>query len=355
MDRETPKGQYRKKIRHLQYDDPGYETLPTLPAQEPTSSNCSVRGVLKQWLIVTGVLTLPVIIIAALQSGGDLFPRQIVEQPEVLLTETTTDQEVSSESKLVSFSPSQGAVLQGELFKVSLVIRSENILDRQEVVVRYPISSLAIEEIQFADFTQNNQKKVDNQRGEVEVISTFSPGFAGQETWAEIIFKAVGEGMATVTLFSSKGEIYSQYIARIVQESLGQPVINCTQTMPRVPEQLTAQPGPGLGEITLSWKLPFESTDVTVFYGTSSGYYQYGIPSIGKTERFIVQHLEPGKQYYFTVTAKNTCAVSGYSQEVSAKAGFGGMTQESIQKNNIVPPVPLAFIPSEKVSSPSAH
>ncbi len=71
--------------------------------------------------------------------------------------------------------------------------------------------------------------------------------------------------------------------------------------------QLLADPGPAAGQVTLHWARYNPNVDnYSIFYGTSSGHYQYAAANIGNIVTYTVGYLQPGTRYYFFI--------QGYSQ-----------------------------------------
>lgn len=75
---------------------------------------------------------------------------------------------------------------------------------------------------------------------------------------------------------------------------------------------------PSTGKVTLYWDPPQEAEvdGYRVFYSLLSGVYSGGI-NVGNVVTYTVQGLEPGKTYYFVVTAFKGEISSKYSNEVS--------------------------------------
>ncbi len=89
------------------------------------------------------------------------------------------------------------------------------------------------------------------------------------------------------------------------------------------PSQLSAQPGPKDGQITLAWGVIPNIDHYTLVYGRESNKYQYGATDIGKqnVNFFTVNALNAGTKYFFRVGSTQNC--SSFSQEVSAIAKSG--------------------------------
>jgi len=85
------------------------------------------------------------------------------------------------------------------------------------------------------------------------------------------------------------------------------------------PSQLSAQPGPKDGQITLTWRTVPNIDHYTLVYGTESNKYQYGATNIGRqsASAFTVNALA-GKRYFLKVGSVQNC--TSFSQEASATA-----------------------------------
>ena len=107
----------------------------------------------------------------------------------------------------------------------------------------------------------------------------------------------------------------------------GGPAYPCTPPeAPKIPTLLSAV-SVSSNEIKLTWTKEDRADHYAIAYGTSSGNYLFGNPNVGNTDSYIVGNLTSGQTYYFVVSAAigGDCPVaSGYSNELSAKAGVGG-------------------------------
>lgn len=75
--------------------------------------------------------------------------------------------------------------------------------------------------------------------------------------------------------------------------------------------------------VELSWTEASPVTTYAIFYGTSAGNYQYGVPSTGNVTKFVVGGLDPNASYYFQVRAVNDCMPGDPSSEQSAGQVLG--------------------------------
>lgn len=98
------------------------------------------------------------------------------------------------------------------------------------------------------------------------------------------------------------------------------PLVLATSCNVLAPTGVGAKPGPGVGEISLSWTTVPNIDHYTVVYGLVSNQYSFGVTNIGKqnTNFFSVKSLNPGTKYFFRIGAVQGC--NTYSLEVSSLA-----------------------------------
>jgi len=80
----------------------------------------------------------------------------------------------------------------------------------------------------------------------------------------------------------------------------------------------------GVGEVRLNWLKADRATKYTLGFGVQPGIYIYGLPDVGDTDHFTVQHLNPGTKYYFAVRGVNDCKPGAWSREWATVVGRGG-------------------------------
>jgi hypothetical protein len=88
---------------------------------------------------------------------------------------------------------------------------------------------------------------------------------------------------------------------------------------PPAPTNLTATPGNG--QITLSWSPVYFATNYAVFRSTSSGTETFLGWVNGGSTNFTDTNVSNGTTYFYEITAHNTAADSGFSNEASATPG----------------------------------
>lgn len=96
-------------------------------------------------------------------------------------------------------------------------------------------------------------------------------------------------------------------------------VAACTNA-PGTPGGLTARAG-NAGQVVLTWSPVSNVTHYGIVYGTSAGQYRYGAANVGNVTTYTVNGLTSGSTYYFAIFAGNGCGSSGYSNQVSVRAG----------------------------------
>lgn len=103
---------------------------------------------------------------------------------------------------------------------------------------------------------------------------------------------------------------------------------DCTASL-SPPGNVSAVPGPGLGQVTVFWNASPQADHYALAYGLISNNYIYGADDIGRgnIRSFTVSLLTPGKKYYFRLAAASGCSSSPFSAEVSAVASGSGSGQ----------------------------
>ena len=104
---------------------------------------------------------------------------------------------------------------------------------------------------------------------------------------------------------------------------------SCDDMAPTVKPLLYSAKLVGVNLITLYFADDQEQVDKYVLtYGEKSGNYIYGAGNIGGkgTRTYTVGGLSYGKTYYFKVRAGNGCATGPWSEEISARTGYGFYT-----------------------------
>ena len=339
-------------------------------ASQLTEYAQAVIMILKRLGVLTLVLTIPTTAI--------LLTQQDLQQAQIYLAD-------SERTATLTVDPERSTVISGEWFKVKVHLDTGGSqITEAKAVLRYDQGLIKIEEIRLASFAQNNNVEIDNDNGRAVVRSFFnadSPGyFSGQGTWFEAVISTDGEGLAdfwfdcrrdaedeTNLMRFGGGDIVNcnnigqgWFTVNLVNQSVVSSEYQsgvCNNIAPGTPQNFSIASGPGRGEVTLRWSKVSGATHYTVTYGTASGSYQYGSPDIGDVDYFTVQGLNPGQRYYFVITAVNVCASSGYTNELSATAGYGVITkttynysQES-QEKGIQPPIPPEFLPDEETEA----
>jgi hypothetical protein len=117
----------------------------------------------------------------------------------------------------------------------------------------------------------------------------------------------------------------------VASASLFSPVTalaGCDGVAPKAPAGIWASPGPGAGQVTLTWSSSDWANRYAVEYGTKSNTYMYGANNIGGqgAMKYTVGALAPGQTYFFRVAAAHDCNSSGFSYEVSAPAAGGALS-----------------------------
>lgn len=285
--------------------------------------------------------------------------------------------------------PEKSTVVQDEWFKIKIILDTGGTqLSRGKAVLRYDQAKINLENVNFAPFAKDNSVDIDNSQGRAVMQSNFNPGapgyFTGKAIWMEAVFSAKSQGQASFWFDCRRNASDDTNLIRVG----GDDIVNCnnlgegwfyvnvvdkTQVLPSqsyacgyafpaVPQNFRGFSGPGKGEVTLKWGKVSGTTHYTVTYGKASRMYEYGSPNIGDTDQFVVKGLVPGQKYYFVITAVNSCASSGYTNELAITAGYGAITKTAYDtswEKGFAPPTPPQFLPvpregEEAVGTPSA-
>lgn len=94
----------------------------------------------------------------------------------------------------------------------------------------------------------------------------------------------------------------------------------CTASKPGTPSITSVQRTSG-STVQLTWTQASNATSYAISYGTSSGNYQYGVPSTGNVTTYTVGGLDPNANYFFIVRAVNDCTPGDASSESSTSGG----------------------------------
>ena len=92
----------------------------------------------------------------------------------------------------------------------------------------------------------------------------------------------------------------------------------CLDSSPNSPWLFGAIPQSNSSTL-LYFTKPSGSNGFSIEYGTSSNSYNFGASNIAATDSntFLVEYLSPGQTYYFRILAKNGCAASQWSNELT--------------------------------------
>ena len=121
---------------------------------------------------------------------------------------------------------------------------------------------------------------------------------------------------------------------------------NCNSTPPSAPWLYAAIPQNDSSTL-LYYTKPEGIDSFALRYGTSPGSYNFGSSYVGTNDSntALVEYLSPGIQYYFQILAKNGCAVSVWSNEISANTEFSttstnstDMIHNTVIRQDAIPP-----------------
>lgn len=112
----------------------------------------------------------------------------------------------------------------------------------------------------------------------------------------------VFDNMALYTTKSVAGVAMSSVVtAQVVQKTVQAPVVLKATAAPANKHNLKAFAGPGIRQVTLTWKDAETVDNYHLVYGTSGTKMQYGALDIGRTGKYTVKGLVPGTKYYFAL------------------------------------------------------
>lgn len=129
----------------------------------------------------------------------------------------------------------------------------------------------------------------------------------------------------TQTPSSSSGSVNGQ---------VGAPI--CTASVPSAPV-ITSVTRKGTSAI-LTWTSVQNASYYLIFYGTTPGSEQFGVPNTGNVTTFTINALNPNLRYFFEVRAVNNCMPSAQGQVLGASTSVLAATSS---ENWLFPNLPL--------------
>jgi hypothetical protein len=326
------------------------------PKYQFTTYAAEVLRMVKQMLTATGLLTLVVMgIIGARLYTAKPLSVSPVKPAEVFNSEPSM---ATASATLTFFKPGEIAVIQGELFKISFYINSSQPAETPiNMRLTFPTNQFKAEQVMIPG-ESNTPAVINNQAGTIDILNLTQDALTTKPI--EFIFKSLNQGEENIAMscVTAEDSVLPCPLTepvpmkvKVIAAAAAPQKPACTQIPPFPPIDVNAQPGPGLGEVTLTWRRPLNTTTVSVFYGQNKGIYPYGMPNVGSVDRTVITQLTPGQGYYFILKTNNDCASSAPSLEVSTRAGYGGMTQEVLEQNKVIPPVAFTYIPTEATLS----
>lgn len=111
----------------------------------------------------------------------------------------------------------------------------------------------------------------------------------------------------------------------------------CTATKPGTPS-ITSMNRTSPTTVQITWSAADSATTYAISYGTSSGSYQFGVPSTGNVTSFTIGGLDPNATYYFIVRAINDCQPGDASGQSSTGGGqvLGASTATSTDGGQVL-------------------
>jgi len=272
--------------------------------------------------------------------------------------------------------PQTGEYTQEEEFSVKVNLDTvDQDVSGIDLIFSFNQDLLEVKTVDFNNLFTLNDSQLDNSQGRLKIYSTMNSSTAsyrGSDRLVTLKVRTKKEGEAKLTFVCQSGQTGDD---TNIWKKGGGDIVDCgalkegvykikagCQT-PEVPPNVKAETGPGSGQVTLSWTKVSGAKHYNITYGPSSLNYQWGAPDVGDVDSYVVSGLEPGKPYYFIVTAVNDCGSSGARQEVAAYAGSGEEKEKYWQEPEVVDwvpdlpqssPSPSAKAEASPLSSPAA-
>lgn len=282
-------------------------------------------------------------------------------------------------------SPDKAEVKKGEKFSVAISLDTAGAdINGVQATLAYDKEKLSLDKIDFSSLFPSNFQTSDVNKGKIQVGSGENSPVSfvfGKHNWVTLTFLAanLGEGKVSFSCFDSAilelgtadnlldclslnqgNYLVFQQAAPPTPTPPESPPISppsppgpaCTENSPSAPSNFKAATGLNEGEVVLSWAKSSGATHYSVVFGVTSQKYLYGAANIGDVNMFTVRSLTPGRLYYFAVSAVKSCAASGFSSEVSARAKkqSGAATPgATVSKRALTPSPPPGFRPIKDI------
>jgi hypothetical protein len=282
--------------------------------------------------------------------------------------------------------PESKTVVSGQQFVVSLILDTEGkTVNGVDVELIYPQSILWVDKVEPSAVFPLHLQRILKDQG--KLILNFSGNrFSGQSWLANLTLSTHTSGEGYLSFVCQQGSRFND--TNIWEAETNRELVNCETLRgasyfvepknaasptppaeaclaPEPPQKLQAKTGPGVGQVTLNWEAVTNADYYTLVYGLVSRGYIYGAPNLGRGTQYTVSGMASGRKYYFALTSVNSCGSSGYSAEVSARAG-GSLPSPSPAEEKggwpgpsspaeviIISPTPAASLPSsEPTASP---
>lgn len=255
---------------------------------------------------------------------------EIVEDKEVF-----SKQNLEEKKEQIKLSEDNILALKEELFQIDLygLVEQSEFEDYQEVVINFEPRMVGFEGLEKEGKREIGIKE--EKMGQL-VLSWKNETISNH--LGSLIWKAIGEGNTEILIGQRKIEVMitEGFINEEIKEA------SCTANNLKIISEVEAQSGPNMGQIRIKWQGGGEKTYVK--YGFKPGDY-FLASEVKNKKEMVLENLEAGKKYYLRLENRDSCGNINWTEEISARAGYGGMTRESIENYEGILPVAEALIP----------
>ncbi|MBU0618660.1 fibronectin type III domain-containing protein [Patescibacteria group bacterium] len=135
-------------------------------------------------------------------------------------------------------------------------------------------------------------------------------------------------------------------------EEVPAPPVGCQEVQPATPANLRGWSGPNEGQVSLVWDQVEGITGYKINYSPVSVILTGEVIGLYQKQSHTLTDLEPGEDYYFTITAINDCSFSSASPILKVAAYTSGVEQNIIY---LPAPIEEEAIVSAEEATPAAE
>lgn len=302
-----------------------------------SENKASVGLILKQLGSITGAMIVVMFLALAVKSDIDPISFSVFKSENKQLETFVQDSEKQDilderEKSKFKFYPEESLVLVGEIFSIDLFYNFEG--EEVSLPIYFDNRNLKLIKIDFNEEIDGNYEN-SSEGGKI----SFGSEIRGEVRVASLTFEAINEGLNEIRINGESCEV------NIISSIFEVPqVASCSANLRSNLFGLEAKSGPKLGEVSLFWQGNIEE-DLGLKYGKNQYNLEYGIENINKVNQITISNLEAGQEYYFRIFGKDDCYKLNNYYETKAKAGYGAMTEKSIEDYNGILPVTENLIP----------